>query len=338
MELSAFADVEPAVTELPKTRYKRQWNRSNVQNNYCGVFYDDYLRTIDVVKPDVAFILSETSLKLQIAVECAKRGVNISVEKPMAMTYKEATLIKETADKYGVDLMVNWPLTWRAYLHQMKAALDGGLIGNLVKIRFLIGNTGPVGKGAAHRGVSESAEETTDEEKASMWWYRAESGGGALLDFCSYGCMFSRWLTGKVALSVTAESGNYATHFSDVCDNAAVILKYPSALAVLEGTWTTPSAAVPTGPVIFGTNGVLFCEKAADGVVNVKAIGIYGNPLEVPPVTLPPHLKNIAEMYAYKKQTGASVHETLSGEFNLDVMKMLDAAVRSSKNGERITL
>ena len=255
----------------------------------------------------------------------------------MAMTYAEAEEIYSLIKDSGVFSMINWPITWRPYLHQMKAALDSGLIGKLIKINFLIGNTGPVGRGSMHRGVNEAAEEMTDEQKARMWWYRKKCGGGALLDFICYGCMFSTWINGNDALSVTASAGNYATDFSDVYDNAAAIVKYDSSISVLEGTWTTPSRVIPAGPILYGTEGVLFCEKA-NGVPVARACDIYGNDIELPFNDYPDYMKNIATQYAHFVKTGESVHNTLSLDFNMRVMKLLDGALRSAECGKEIKL
>ena len=47
---------------------------------------------------------------------------------------------------------------------KMKAALDSKLVGEPVKLRYINGHTGPLGKGAMHRGVSDNAEEIADEK------------------------------------------------------------------------------------------------------------------------------------------------------------------------------
>ena len=215
----------------------------------------------------------------------------------------------------------------------MKQVLETGMVGDLIKIRFLIGNTGPVGRGAMHRGVLQAAEEMTDLQKSKMWWYQKEQGGGALLDFCCYGCMYSNWITQGQARTVTAVSGNLATDFANICDNAVSLVQYENTLAVLEGTWTTPSYAIPAGPTLFCKDGVISCEKAADGTVTVHAHDIYGKELPLPPFTYPAHLKNIATEYANHVKTGAPVHETLQFQFNLSTMAILDAAVRSAQSG-----
>ena len=337
IDLVACADTRAEIKELTKTRYTRAWNIENVKENYCDNIYEDYIEMLECEKPDIAFILTETCKKVEVVRECAIRGIAVSIEKPMAMTFAEAEEIHSLVKESGIFAMVNWPLTWRPYLHKMKAALDAGVIGDLIKIRFLIGNTGPVGRGAMHRGVSEAAEEMTDEQKSKMWWYNKKHGGGALLDFLCYGCMFSSWMTEKTASSVVASAGNYATEFADIYDNAAAIVKYDTAMAVLEGTWTTPSRAIPAGPVIYGKEGVLFCEKE-DGVPVVHACDIYGNDIELQDIDYPAYMQNIATQYAHFKKTGENIHKTLSLEFNMQVMKLLDSARASAECGKEIKL
>ena len=49
---------------------------------------------LDTVKPDIAFILCENSQKPEVVAECAKRGVNVSIEKPVAVDLSTAKQIK----------------------------------------------------------------------------------------------------------------------------------------------------------------------------------------------------------------------------------------------------
>lgn len=336
MQLVACADIPAEIPEIQNTRYTRGWNQENIRANFCQTIYEDYRRMLDECRPDIAFLLCETYRKHEVVAECAKRGIAVSIEKPIEVSFDEAKKIQQSVENSGIEAVVNWPLTWRPYLHQMKAALDSGLIGDLLKIRFLIGNTGPVGRGAMHRGVSEKAEAMSDEAKSRMWWYRKACGGGALLDFICYGCMFSVWMMGKQADAVSTVAVNGTTKFADIYDNAGALLRFGDKLAVLEGTWATPSRAIPAGPTLFGSEGVLWCEKDAEakGGVAVHACDIYGNDLAVPAFSLPDYRINIAAEYAHHKKTGDSMHESLTFPFNMRVMATLDAAVRSAESGK----
>ena len=84
--------------------------------------------------------------------------------------------------------------------------------------------------------------------------------------------------------------------------------------------------------MLFGTEGVILCEKE-DGVPAVKAFDIYGNDIKVPEFDYPSYMKNIATQYVHFVKTGEPVHETLSFEFNMKVMKLLYKAIESAENG-----
>ncbi len=92
-ELTAAADVPSGLEEIPPTRYTPKWNMENIRENYCPNIYDDSKKMLDEVKPNIAFILTENCQKPEVCEECAKRGINISIEKPMATGLSEAKKI-----------------------------------------------------------------------------------------------------------------------------------------------------------------------------------------------------------------------------------------------------
>ena len=334
MELVAVSDTIPEIKEIPETRYTRAWNKENVKANYCSRIYDDYREMLDEVKPEIAFILCETSKKPEVVSECAKRKINVSIEKPMAYSLDEAKKIEKAVDENGIFAMVNWPLTWGGYLHTVKNLIDSKRLGDILKIRFLIGNTGPLGRGAMHRGVNGSAEEMSDVEKSSLWWYRKSESGGAILDFCCYGCLLTSWYNSEAPEYAYTQGVNLAHPFSDIFDNGVAIVKYPSSVSILEGTWTTPSCGIPAGPSVHLSDGVIECVRENDSVV-VKAYDIYGNQIEIENAVLDEKFKNIASMYAHHVKTGEPVHETLDFKNNMKIMALLDSVARSTESGCR---
>lgn len=332
-ELVGFADVPPKTPELTTARYTRAWNLKNNSEKYNITPHTDFLKMLDELKPDIAFILCENDMKPQIVLECARRGVNISIEKPMAMTLEKALEIRNIVEKYGIEAMVNWPVIWRPYIHKQLAALKSGIVGPLVKSFYINGHTGPLGKGAKHRGVTEKAQEMTDEERASTWWYKKDTGGGAFLDIGCYGCLFNTWARDDddLPLAVSASEGNYNTPYMDAPDNVAAIVEYKNSLGVYEGTWTTPQISLPTGPIYNCTNGVLYCTPERE----IKAINIYGEEIELPEYEIPEHISNIADHYAYCKRNNLPLIKTVTLDYNIRVMALLDASVKSAESGKK---
>lgn len=331
--LIGCADVELELKELSTSRYTRAWNIQNVCDTYKVQFYTDYEAMLDTLKPDIAYILTDNGSKPAVVEQCARRGINVCIEKPMAVSLAEALKIRDIVERYGIEAVVNWPVIWRPYVLQMKQALDSGIAGSLIKLGYLNGHTGPLGAGARHRGVTGTAESLTDTERSHAWWYNQKYGGGAFLDIGCYGCMYSRWFQKDEALAVQALAMNLNTPCSDGEDNVAFLIRYPHSLTIGEGTWTTPQAAVPAGPVAYCTGGVIYCVKEND-VPQVRAIDMYGNPLALPEMAANADMRNMAWHYAAHRLKGEPLHPTVTLAQNVDVLCLLDTAIRSAKSGK----
>ncbi len=333
-ELVAISDVKCTPDTIPDLRYTQGWNLENVRQNFCGKVYADYREMLDTEKPDIAYIMCEHCAKPEIVEECAKRHVDVSIEKPVALDLENAKKIQEVVHKYGVTAVVNWPIIWREYVLRMKAALDAKIVGEPIKLRYINGHTGPLGKGARHRGVSANAEEMTDEQRAKTWWHQVQYGGGVFLDIACYGCLYSRWFMGSGANSALCYGANLNTNFGDTEDNFAAIVKYDGKMSVLEGTWTTPRAVIPSGPMVLCKDGVITCTGGAEAAPDVKAYDIYGNEVAVPAIKMGEEFKNMPWHYAHHVKTGAPIHEMLTLDKNVEIMALLDAVIQSSRNGK----
>ena len=331
-ELVGIADIPAETPEISDARYTRAWNLKNVAEKYCGNVYDDYKKMLDELKPDIAFILCENYRKPQVVEECAKRKINVSIEKPIAVSFEEAKKIKAAVDKYNIEAVVNWPVLWREYVHKMKLAIDKKIVGEPIKLRYINGHTGPLGKGAKHRGVTENADEMTDEARSKTWWHTQRYGGGVFPDICCYGCFFSDWFFGR-GDSVISYGANLNTPFGDTDDNFAAITKYKGKMSVIEGTWTTPRAVIPSGPMMLCTGGVITCTGGAENAPGVKAYDIYGNEVEMPEYSLEPKYKNMICQYANHVKTGEPIDRMLTLDENMNIMAMLDASIAASAEG-----
>ena len=337
-ELCGISDTKEMIRDENAKRYTPLWNFANVRDNYCDAYFADYRDMLDTVHPDIVFVLSENCEKLEIVTECAKRGINVSVEKPVAMDADEAKEMLGLTEKYGIECYVNWPVLWRPYILKMKAAADSGIIGKPLKLRYINGHTGPLGKGAKHRGVSENAQEMTDDERGKTWWHKSSRGGGVFPDICCYGCFFSRWFFGNDAKSVYASGQNFNTPFGDTEDDFAAIIKYDGRMTVAEGTWITPRAVIPSGPSLLGTEGILVCTGGAENAPDIKCYDIYGNEVALPEYDFCEKYKNMPSMYADHIKNGTPMHDMVTLAVNADIMRLLSAAKESSKTGEEVKL
>lgn len=334
-ELCGLADVPPDTPEKTESRYTRAWNLKNNSKKYKLTPYEDFRVMLEEIEPDIAFILCDNLNKPYIAEECAKRGIDICIEKPMAISLKDALEIRQTVEKYGINAVVNWPVIWRPYIHEQLAVLNSGIVGRLIKCYYINGHTGPLGKGAKHRGVDEKADNMTDEERASTWWYKSSAGGGVVLDIGCYGCFFNEWARNNridKPMYVTAFSGNYNTPYMDAPDNMAAIIEYRNSYGVIEGTWTMPQGVLPTGPIYACENGVIYCDNDR----KIKVMDIYGEEIKLPEYKIMPHIADLPDHYAYCMNKGFPLIKSVTLDFNVQVMAVLDAVLKSAKSGMRV--
>jgi len=193
-----------------------------------------------------------------------------------------------------------------------------------------------LGKGAKHRGVTAKAEEMTDEQRSKTWWHQEKLGGGAYLDICCYGCLFTKWLMGDGEQSVFSYGANLNTPFGDTADNFAAIVKYKDndKMSVLEGTWTTPRAVIPSGPMVLCKEGVVVCTGGAENEPDVKVYDMYGNEVAISEYEMSQDFKNMPWHYAAHINENKPIHDMLTFDTNVEIMAILDAAVKSSKSGK----
>ena len=335
VELVAGADTVPLRPELRKGPYTRRWNLEHAVNDLgLPKAYDDYREMLGSEPLDIVIVTSENARHPDVVEACAAAGAGVCVEKPMAMSLADALRMVRSVQGAATTMLVNWPMTWNPAAHKAKALIDSGAIGRVLQVKARLGHTGPLGSGAKHEGVAEEAAPLSATELGAVWWHSAAAGGGAMLDFCCYGAMIARWFVGEPAVAAVGMRANLNSPFGDADDNGAMIVRFPSAMALFEGTWTTWDHGVGGGPVVYGTEGTLVMETRDGKPVVREAHGTAGEARvhEVEPLAKGRH--DIAHEYVHHLETGEAIHPTLDIPVNLDAMAILDAGIRAADSGK----
>ena len=295
--------------------------------------YDDYVEMLDAENLDIVIFCPEISRHGEVAEALASRGIHMVTEKPMAGSVSDALRMVRAARHAEVALMVNWPITWRPWVLKVKELIDAGAIGDVWEVKWRNGpSLGPLAAGSLHPGDTVVSGALSDAEKAAEWWHQANAGGGALLDYCSYGACLSSWYLGQDAVAVQGLTANLLSPFGDAEDNAALLVRFPKAMAILEATWTTFHSGVPTGPIVYGTHGTIVVD--GDKTKLFKDRG-DPEPTEVySGETFPPGQATIAEVFIHHVETGDAPHPTLDIPLNLASVAILDAGIRSAASGK----
>jgi len=334
VEWVACADTVPDRPELRVAPYTREWNRDHAMSTLAiPKAYDDYGEMLEKEKFDIIIVTSENAQHPAVVEACAAAGANVCVEKPMAASLQGALRMARACQAAETTMIVNWPYTWSPAGCEAKRLLEEGVIGRILEVKWRSGHTGPLGPSGAHEGVSETTAPMTGAERGATWWHQQATGGGAMLDYCCYGAMISRWYIGEQAQAALGMKANLNSHWGDADDNAAMLVRFPGAMALLEGSWTTWDHGVPKGPIIYGTTGTLVVQSEGDKPT-VRLERGHGDTTIYEAEPLPEGRDDVATEFIHHLETGDPLHSTLEMMFNLEVMAVLDAGVRSAVSGQ----
>ena len=130
------------------------------------------------------------------------------------------------------------------------------------------------------------------------WLFDAHrNGGGVLVDYCCYGANLASVLL-QNPQSVTGFTATLTKPFFPLEDNATLIVRYPEAMATLEGSWSQTGELTSYSTVIHGTTGTYLIEPYREGrLLHATAEHPEGHPIEVP--ALPPHLSEPTQHFLW---------------------------------------
>ncbi len=310
-----------------QTKEERMWT---LGDNTDLKEYADYHELLDL-KPDVAIVTVENSKCADICCEVLERGIAVINEKPMSNTYEGAKRMVECAKKNNTYVFTNWPIAWFPPFRLAKKLADEGKVGQVLRVVYRTPATwGPFSYGPDKKNPP-------PEELLKSWWYHNDMGGGSIMDYACYGAILTSWIIGKRAERVSCITKQFTTaSFCDVEDYSYMMADFGDKIGFVEGSWSSFNPGeVPTGPVIYGTEGTIVCDRRTNSV-KIYACRDHGNvpPTEVIDTTdMPANSlfgKNIIDYFRGEGE----VDVLLSHELNLDACALLDAGVRSAKSGK----
>ncbi len=101
---------------------------------YKTKYYSDYATLLTEEILDGVTIAVPTSLHKEVALACIKAGVNILVEKPLAQSAKDASLIDKAAQKKKVLLAVGHIERFNPAVIKLKEFIERGVFGKIISV------------------------------------------------------------------------------------------------------------------------------------------------------------------------------------------------------------
>lgn len=238
-ELTALCDVVPGHSEEKAENYKDFLSSKGISAGNINL-YKDYLKMIENEKLDVVTIATESGYHPQIAVDCLNAGINVIVEKPMALSTDDALKMIEAAKKNNRKLCVCHQNRFNKPVQRLRAALESGRFGKLINgtARILWNRDMNYYKQAPWRGT----------------W---QLDGGTLMNQCIHNIDLLQWMMGGEVDSVYAQCDTYLRDIEGE-DFGAVVVRFKNgAIGIIEGSACVYPRNLEETLSVFGEKGTV---------------------------------------------------------------------------------
>jgi predicted dehydrogenase len=315
-------DVEIVGVFDPDAALLAQYQKS--RNFPAEVMFASLDKMLDTVKPEAVATFTDTFAHAGVVEACAHRHIPVMMEKPLAVSMKQARAIQQAASRYGIPVIVNYETTWyKNYGEIYRIMHDQKTAGDIRKMVAMDGHRGPKEIGVGPEFLSWLG----DPEK---------NGAGALFDFGCYGANLMTWLMDNHApIKVTAlAQTDKPAIYPRVDDEATILLEYPKAQGIIQASWNWPFDRKDLE--IYAENGTAISFDHGNGL-RVHLPGQNAEETVTPPDRKPEERDSITYLTGVArgrfKPSGPS-----SLENNVVVVEILEAARDSVHTGKTIAL
>ena len=196
--------------------YRRSGSGAQDDEELDGLPTETSLNAALAHEPDFAVIANPTSLHLEVALECARAGCHLFIEKPVSHTLDAcAELVSEVSTRRLIA-MVGFQFRFHPGLWQVRRLINEGAIGKVVSAQ-------------AHWGEYLPAWHPWEDHRQS-YSAREDLGGGVTLTLC-HTFDYLHWLLGEVC-EVFAMAGRCGGIDIEVEDTTDVQLLFDSGAIV----------------------------------------------------------------------------------------------------------
>ncbi len=219
IEIVAIAEPDQSLASQYMKRYHLDPN----------LLYPDLEAMLERTHPQAVLVYTNTFDHRRVVEICARRGVHVMMEKPLAVSLDDAKAIEKAAADGKIQVLVNYETTWYASNRAAYDLVHEHALGDLRKVVVHDGHSGP-------KEIEVGPEFLTWLTDPKL------NGGGALFDFGCYGADLMTWLMdGQRPLTVTAVTQQIKPEiYPRVDDEATIILTYPKAQAIVQASWNWP--------------------------------------------------------------------------------------------------
>jgi predicted dehydrogenase len=295
--------------------------RFNIPQN---LLYTDAETMIKATHPQALLVYTSIAGHRPAIELAGKYGVNVMVEKPLTISVDDALAIRRIAREDHIHVLVNYETTWYTSNAQAYNMSEAGQIGEIRRIVVHDGHAGP----ALIHVQPEFFKWLTDP---------AQNGAGSLYDFGCYGVDLTTWLLhGATPQSVTAiVSHDQPQNYPKVDDDSTILLSYPHTEAVIQGSWNWPFSRKDME--VYGATGYVITVGPSQVRVRLQH-DMAEQPLSISPALDQDQSDSLDYLTAVLSGRVKDQGDLSALDTNVIVMQILDAARTSVRTGKSVQL
>lgn len=245
MELVALCDTVPEKMDMAIEEYIKAGGTS--QDSIKK--YNDYTRLLEDPEIHIVTVATISGIRPKIALDALDAGKHVILEKPMALSTKEADEIIKKSEEKRLKVAICHQLRFMPHIMKLKEEIDSGAFGKLV-----------------HASASMRWNRNDVYYSSSPWRGTWEYDGGAFMNQAIHVIDLILWLMGE-AERVYAETGTFLKKIEAEDAGAAVIRFKNGAIGIVEASVCVYPENLEETLGIFGEKGtVLIGGKALNRV------------------------------------------------------------------------
>lgn len=230
-----------AVCDILPSKMEELLSKHDLEKDAAIKRYTDYKEMIQEMNPELVSIATESGIHAEIALYCIDHGVNVIIEKPMAMSMEDADEIIRRSKEKGVKVSACHQNRFNIAIQELRKAVEAGRFGKLshgtIHVRW---NRGP-----------------QYYEQAS-WRGTWEQDGGALMNQCIHGIDLLRWMMGDEIEEIYGVTRQRFHHYLEAEDVGLAVVKFKNgAIGTIEGTTNVYPKNLEETLYIFGEKGTV---------------------------------------------------------------------------------
>ncbi len=203
--------------------------------------YTDYKKMIEENDIELVGIATESGIHAEIALYCIEKGINLIIEKPMAMSIKDANEIIRRSEEKGVKVSACHQNRFNVAVQEMRKALERGRFGRL-------------SHGSIHVRWNRNEGYYTQAPWRGTW----AQDGGALMNQCIHGIDLLRWMMGNEIDEVYGATRQQFHDYLEAEDIGMAVVKFKNGtLATIEGTTNVYPQNLEETLYLFGEKGTV---------------------------------------------------------------------------------